>query len=153
MTSRRRSRSVRALAAAELDLMPLMNLFIAIIPLLLLSAVFVQVSVIKMGATGDPDAAAVANEAPLDVTVRVSAGAYVVEANGRLVQHIERPEASQAARATLQEALAAIAAEHPDHKEVRIVAAPTTQYDEIIAVMDVARAAGLPDAALDDEAS
>ena len=46
--------------------------------------------------------------------------------------------------------LASIAAQHPDHREVKIVADPATRYEDIIDVMDVSRAAGLPDAALAD---
>ena len=48
------------------------------------------------------------------------------------------------------EALKGFAASHPEHREVRIVSRSATRYEEIIDVMDMARAAGLPEAALGD---
>jgi biopolymer transport protein ExbD len=46
--------------------------------------------------------------------------------------------------------LKAIVAAHPNNREVRIVAEPTTRYEAIIEVMDISRAAGLPEAGLAD---
>ena len=144
----------------ELELMPMLNVFISIIPLLLLSAAFVQLAVIPtaLPASADaPPSASVAAEEKLSLSIIVRADAYVVEANGATVSTIARPDhaasgdaTAQAARAQLGVALAAIAAQHPAHREVKIVADPTTRYEDIIDVMDVSRAAGLPDAALAD---
>jgi biopolymer transport protein ExbD len=53
-----------------------------------------------------------------------------------------------AARAQLSEALAAVAAARPDARDVRILSTEVTRYEEIIAVMDLARAAGLSEASL-----
>ena len=142
----------------ELELMPMLNVFISIIPLLLLSAAFVQLAVIPtaLPASAEAPPAAVAEE-QLSLSIIVRSDAYVVEANGATVRTIARPDhaatgdaQAKAARAQLGEALSAIAAQHPDHREVKIVADPTTRYEDIIDVMDVSRAAGLPDAALAD---
>ncbi len=43
-------RSFRELVEKDLDIMPLMNLFVALIPMLLISAVFLNVTVIEMDA-------------------------------------------------------------------------------------------------------
>jgi biopolymer transport protein ExbD len=51
----------------------------------------------------------------------------------------------------LEDTLRGLAASHAGHREVRIVAETHTRYDEIIEVMDAARAAGLPEAALSDD--
>ena len=133
--------------------------FISIIPLLLLSAAFVQLAVIPtaLPASAEAPPAAIAAEDKLSLSIVIQADAYVVQANGATVSTIARPEHAaagdvnaKAARDQLAAALASIAAQHPDHREVKIVAAPATRYEDIIDVMDVSRAAGLPDAALAD---
>jgi biopolymer transport protein ExbD len=156
MTGRqRRRRGYREVVAADLDLMPMMNLFIAIIPLLLLSAVFVQVTVIDMNLPTGDRAETLPLEEPLGLTVRIRDDAYVVEANGHETRTIARGPvadgAADPAAAGLTAALAAIGQAHPDNREVRLMASATTRYEELVAVMDLARAAGLPEAGLADD--
>jgi biopolymer transport protein ExbD len=144
----------------ELELMPMLNVFISIIPLLLLSAAFVQLAVIPtaLPAPSDTPPAAVATDVEkLSLTIAIGAGAYVVEANGTTVGTITRPEGlanddarARASREELGRTLAAIAARFPEQREVTIAADPTTHYEDIIDVMDVSRGAGLPEAALAD---
>jgi biopolymer transport protein ExbD len=156
----RKRKQRRTEISQELELMPMLNVFISIIPLLLLSAAFVQLAVIPTmlpAATAPP--AASTDEASLALTIVIREDAYVVEANGATSGTIARPAdgahdapAATAARAQLGSALAAIATAHPEHRSVRIVAIGTTRYEDIIDVMDVSRGAGLPEAALADAA-
>jgi len=154
---RRRQRVGRELGTTEIELLPMLNVFIAIIPLLLLSAAFVQLAIIP---TSAPAVAAAGGGqrgvVPLGLSVIVSDGAYVVTANGVQARSVARPPADGAARGLaegprhqLLAVLESIAAGHPGAHEVRIVAQATTRYEEIIDLMDVTRAAGFPDAALD----
>ena len=151
--ARRRRRRSRDIVAADLEVMPLMNLFIVLIPLLLLSAVFIEVSVIDM-ALPSPAEAANADEARLDLTVRIGERTYRVEGNGITAREIARATEpgtqapDTATRDWLAAALREAVAAFPEQKDVRIVSGPRTHYEEIVAVMDVARAAGLPHAAL-----
>lgn len=143
----------------ELELMPMLNVFISIIPLLLLSAAFVQLAVIPTGFSTDAAAAvaAVGEEAPLALTIVMRSDSYVVQAQGVVASTIACAAADAhdaparvAARQQLRDALATLAAAEPRYRSVRIVAQGTTRYEDIIDVMDVARAAGLPEAALAD---
>ena len=144
----------------ELELMPMLNVFISIIPLLLLSAAFVQLAVIPTALPASAQASAtlpVAANDKLSLSIVIQSNAYVVEANGATVSTIARPDHAapgdvnaKAARDQLGAALASIAAQHPSNREVKIVADPATRYEDIIDVMDVSRAAGMPDAALAD---
>ena len=141
--------------AAELDLLPLMNIFIVLIPLLLLSAVFVEVSVIRMDSSNGEAAAAADEAEPLDLAIRIAEGAYIVEGRDLGAGHhrADHPgrgggEPDAEALRVLSSTLADVVATHPPDPNVRIVADPTTHYEEIVAVMDVARAAGLSQAAL-----
>jgi len=129
----------------DLEIMPMLNVFIAIIPLLLLSAAFVPVTVIKTTLPAD-GAVVPVSDAPLDLAIGIEPGAYVLEVNGAPSGRIEGR--GEGATKALTEALSQIAAAHAGHREVRIVSPANTRYDEIIQVMDAARAAGLPEAAL-----
>jgi biopolymer transport protein ExbD len=149
MRPRRRVKSRLAKqASSELDLMPMINVFIAIIPLLLLSAAFVPVTVIKTTLPAGGAVAEAASDASLDLAIVIQPQAYVLNVNGAVARTIPRP--GPEAQSQLTGALQEVAAAHPGHREVRIVSLPTTLYEEIIQVMDVARAAGLPEAALAD---
>ena len=137
-----------------------MNVFIVLIPMLLMSAVFMEIRVIEMtlpsnAAASTPEPA----QKPFDLAIRIGADAYVVEADGVVVQTIVRrpavPGAAAPSKSTseaLTQVLLQIVADHPGNREVRIVANATTHYEEIVAVMDLARAAGLPLAALEGAA-
>ena len=86
-----------------------------------------------------------------ELVVRVLPDAYLVVGNGLAPVSIARsPETGAEARTALGRVLAEIVAAHPGQHDVRIVADPTTHYEEIVDVMDVARAAGLTETALAD---
>jgi len=140
----------------DLKLMPLMNIIIALIPMLLLSAVFLEVKVIETSLPRDADASAAAAQPatpPLDLAVHVRGDVYVIEGHGVSPLLVPRRAGAASpdsvAALQLSQALRAITAAHPDTKDVRIVAEARTHYQEVIALMDVARAAGLANAALE----
>ena len=158
---RLRRREQKALKVnTDLKLMPLMNIIIALIPMLLLSAVFLEVKVIETSLPRDADASAAAAapaEPPLDLAVFVRGGLYVIQGQGvDPIVIARRPGASapdSAAVEQLVQALRAVTSRHPGTTEVRIVAESRTRYQEVIALMDAARAAGLVEAALEGAAS
>lgn len=145
----------------DLKLMPLMNIIIALIPMLLLSAVFIEVKVIETSLPRDADATAAGAqapaEAPLDLAVHVRGNVYIVEGHGIEPQLLARrsgaasPDSLTALQLT--RVLQAIVANHPGTTEVRIVADSHTRYQEVISLMDAARAAGLVNPALEGTAS
>ena len=147
-------RSLRHEVNCDLELRPLMNVFIVLIPMLLMSAVFIEIRVIEMAL---PTAQAETPPAQsLDLVIRMLPDAYVVEGNGLRSQTIPIGATVAAAGASLNaaahpltQALAAIVAAHPGTREVRIVASIATRYQAIVTAMDLARAAGLSDVALE----
>lgn len=143
----------------DLELMPMLNVFISIIPMLLLSAAFVQLAVIDTGLPATAAAAATAeaaDDAPPPVTIHLRAADWVVERAGSPSRAIARSQGVDAAddpgRLQLEALLRSFVAPEGKKPEVRIVPAVTTKYEEIIFIMDLARAAGLPNAALADAA-
>ncbi len=157
MRRARRRSAFRSGINSELELRPLMNVFIVLIPMLLISAVFMEIRVIEMSLPRFTEAGAgEAVDTPFDLALRIAPGAYVVEADGVPVQAVKRtvgPDGKAAPDAAvgtqLTAALARIAATHAGHREVRILAAPGTRYEEIVTLMDLARAAGLTAPALE----
>lgn len=145
----------------DLKLMPLMNIIIALIPMLLLSAVFIEVKVIETTLPRDADASAAGATAPttppLDLAVHVRANAYVIEGHGIEPQVVARRtgDASPDSLTALQitRVLQSIVANHPGTVDVRIVADAHTRYQEVVSLMDAARAAGLVNPALEGSAS
>lgn len=130
----------------ELDLLPMMNVFIVLIPMLLTSAVFLKVTVIDTNvpsANAAPEADSAEN---LSLAITIKDDYFVVEGKGIESRVIARKDAD--APAKLAVALADVEAAHPDNQDVIIISEPKTRYQDIIAVMDVARASGLPSASL-----
>jgi len=155
-SAREEKKAKRIQVNSDLNLLPLMNIIIVLIPMLLLSAVFIEIRTIEMA---PPAVAVPANQVipeSLDLAIRISENAYVVEGRGIPSAVIPRPAGAQRDSAPgseasdeLTKALGVIASAHPDNHDIRIIAQATTRYEEIIALMDLARAAGLPMAALE----
>ena len=149
MSARGRDRrAFREIVTEDVDLLPLMNLFVALIPMLLVSAVFLNITVIDLRAPVD-DASRERSEraaAELALSVTFQTGSYVVEANGEERVTVARSDPQAPSR--LASALAGIAGRHPDNRDVMIVSPADTRYEDIVQVMDIARAAGLPGASL-----
>lgn len=138
----------REIVEADLDLLPLMNLFIAIIPMLLLSAVFVHLAAIELNLPPTLDASQSGEEKEsLALAVTIRDRQYVVEGRGIATQVIPREDADLAA-VKLADVLVAISRDHPDNEDVMIISQNDTRYDDIIQVMDVSRDAGLPSVSL-----
>jgi len=133
-----------------------MNVFIVLIPMLLMSAVFIEIRVIEMSL---PEVAQAAEQPPagaLDLVIRILPDAWVVEGRGVAAQVIAIPpppargtSAADPASHPLTQALARILEDHPGTRDVRIAAAQTTRYQAIVTTMDLARAAGLTDVGLE----
>ena len=139
---------------ADLNLLPLMNIIIVLIPMLLLSAVFIEIKTIDMA---PPPVAAASNQPipeQLDLAIRVADDAYVIEGRGVPPTMIPRPAQRElapgnVAASALTKALAVVESAHPENQDIRIVAQANTRYEELVGLMDAARAAGLPLATLE----
>jgi biopolymer transport protein ExbD len=146
-------RSYRQTVNSDLELRPLMNVFIVLIPMLLMSAVFMEIRTIEMSMPQAAEAAENEPAEPFDLAIRITPSLYVIGVNGVATHSIARlrNEATPGPgiSSQIEAALAGIVAAHPKHDEVRIVAESKTHYQEIVAVMDLARAAGLSRVALE----
>jgi biopolymer transport protein ExbD len=140
-------RGYRNIIEDDLELMPLMNLFVAMIPMLLLSAVFLNVTVIDMKTPADAsEASGEKQHENLLLAVTIKDDYYVVEGRGLEKRVIARQDAD--ADAQLADALSGIVSEHPDNQDVIIISQPNTHYGDIVTVMDISRDNGLPGVSL-----
>lgn len=136
----------RKIVEAELDTLPLMGLFVVLIPMLLLSAVFLEITVIELNLP-DELAAEMEQEAErLSLSVEIGEAVFVVRARGVEETVISRDDDNAGERLLAE--LSSITTRHPENRIVTIVSQPTTRYEDIIYVMDVSRAAGLPHTSL-----
>lgn len=143
MRKRHVKRGFRDLVQADLELMPLMNLFIALIPMLLLSAVFIEVSVIHANSPAEAAEEPAPDEEPsLLLAITILDEHYVVEGDGDAEHVITRSGGDAESR--LAEVLRDIVARHPKQEEILLLCRFDTRYEDIITVMDVARESGLP---------
>jgi len=141
-------RKYRDIIENDLEIMPLMNLFVAMIPMLLISAVFLNVTVIDMKAppeAADRDASGDKRES-LALAVTIKDEHFVVE--GRQIRKRVIVRSDEDADGRLADALADVVARHPDNQDVMIISQPHTQYGDIIAVMDICRESRLPSVSL-----
>jgi biopolymer transport protein ExbD len=144
--AKRRKRGYRQLVEADLDILPLMNLFVVLIPMLLLSAVFVQLAVVDLNLP-PADAQVQTPEAGLDLSVTIESSRYVIESRRQPRQVIERAD-PEAADLELASTLSGIVQSHPGTEDIVIVAQGDTRYQDVITLMDISREAGLPGVSL-----
>ncbi|UCE02304.1 MAG: biopolymer transporter ExbD [Candidatus Latescibacterota bacterium] len=127
--------------ARELNVTPLMNLFVAIVPLLLLSAVFVSVTSIDLGSAGRGDTPQ--EESDFQLILRVTPSAWWVDARGETSTRIDTRDGD-----ALLGILDTLRAAHPEHTSVLVACARDVEYSEVVAVLDLAALAGFADCAL-----
>ncbi|NIW23997.1 MAG: hypothetical protein GWN29_05170, partial [Gammaproteobacteria bacterium] len=127
---RRREKRARNTSAEELNVTPLMNLFVAIVPLLLLSAVFVSVASIDLATATSSDVPQ--KRGQFSLALRVTPSAWYVDARGSASVVLDKGDSDG-----LLEVLDRLRVEHPDHTSVLVVCAEDIEYSEVVAVLDV----------------
>ena len=130
----------------ELNLLPLMSLFVALVPALLYSAVFVPVSALGLDFPGTGGAA---SESPLALAIRVADATYAIEGvPDSAYSEIPRTDDPAAARAALRAQLDGIHARYPTSGGAILVVSPQVPYRDVVQVMDEVREAGFGNSTL-----
>ena len=132
----RRSRSAND--HHELNTVPMMNLFVVLVPMLLLSAVFVEIGSIDLATSGEASAEA-GDAGPPTVTVTATEIRVQVHPGARIAHRFDR--SAEESYGALEEALAGWRAD-AESPEIIIASAPMVKYQALIHVIDRARAAG-----------
>jgi biopolymer transport protein ExbD len=138
--ARRRSRSKRQATEDDLELLPLMNLFVVLIPMLLLSAVFIELAVIKMNLPSDEATPPKSEAEKLGLSIAITDEQFVVK--GRRLPTTSIDRATEDAEERLRGTLAGLTEQYPEEHAVVILSQAETRYDDIVSVMDVSRETG-----------
>jgi len=130
----------------ELNLLPLMSLFVALVPALLYSAVFVPVSALGLDFPGTGGAA---SESPLALAIRVADSTYAIEGvPDSAYAAIPRVDDPAGARTELRAQLDGIHARYPTSGGAILVVSPQVPYRDVVQVMDEVREAGFGNSTL-----
>lgn len=126
----------------DLEILPLMNLFVVLIPMLLLSAVFLEMSVVRMSPPAESAELPDLEGDRLLLAVTITPEHYIVEGIGIETNRVKRGGGSEAME--LREILERINLDHPENQNVMILSEPATKYETIVRVMDITRESGAP---------
>ena len=147
-TSGKRGKKRGALEAEDLNLLPLMSLFVALVPTLLYSAVFVPVSALGIDFPGTGGAA---TASPLALTVRLTETTIGLDGvPDRAYPERDRttPEAWTAAMDSVRAELAELRTAYPAASGAILVVSPLVPYRDVVQVMDAVREAGFGNSTL-----
>lgn len=146
-TSKRRAR----VEAHDLDMVPMMNLFTVLVPVLLLAAVFAKVTVLDIElppkASGEAGAAAYEEKGELTLVVVIGEEGITVGGTGGFLPSILR-ENGEYRPEELSALLQSVRDEYPDETKVTVAADRAVAYEDVIEVMDICRDRGFTGIAL-----
>lgn len=131
-----RLRKARRLTPAEMQITAFMNLMVVLVPFLLITAVFTQISIQELDLPDTQAAAPEQREQQLTVVIR-SAGLEVYDARGPL-QRFPKNGADYDLKA-LGELLAGVKQRLPQENRITLLLEPQIPYDALIQVMDTVR--------------
>lgn len=136
----RRIKKRRHALNIDLDLLPIMNLFMVLIPFLLLSAVFVKISVIDIylpqAMTTPP---AKSDKKPLEIlTINVTSKGFTFMGLGKTLPKISKQNENYNYKA-LTKSLIGLKQKYPEGAEVVLLFESTTPYETVVKTMDSSR--------------
>ncbi len=139
---RSRRRTARRETNTELNITAFMNLMVVLIPFLLLTAVFSQVSILELdlpGSASEPQEEVVDEMPQLEVIIEAEAFVLAERKAGVLSEFPYTEEDVSTALSDLNLALQEVKARYSELTAMTILAQPDTSYDLIIQAMDAVR--------------
>ncbi len=136
---KRRSRT-RHKEAVELNITAFMNLMVVLVPFLLMTAVFSQLSIIELNLPSLGDAKKNKKDKPafnLQITIRKNA-LVVADNKGGLIKRIPNIKSGHNYR-QLTTTLKQIKSRFPDKKNASVLAEQNTEYNALVQTMDAVR--------------
>lgn len=141
MSSHRNKRSRKRNTQVELDITAFMNLMVVLVPFLLMSAIFTNISILDLKLPGMSSSSKPAdNKKPdfeLQVTVRKDA-LDLSDTKGGMIKHIPITKSGHN-YVLLNQTLRIIKYKFPKKTNITILSEPYTSYDSIVQVMDTVR--------------
>ncbi|NNE09821.1 MAG: biopolymer transporter ExbD [Gemmatimonadetes bacterium] len=141
----------RATPVSDIDMVPMMNLFTVLVPVLLLAAVFANVTVLELQlppkGSGEEGAERFVEKEALNLMVVISAEGITVGGSGGFLPSVLKTEGHYDPNELIA-LLQIVRNEFPEEAEVTVASEPTIPYENVMAVMDICRERGFNQIAL-----
>ena len=133
----------------DLDVTPVMNLFMVLIPFLVSMAVFTHIAVIdfSLPPAQTEDGANSEESKELDISIVITAEGFRIVGTGKKLDQVQKVY-GQYQFEQLRVLLKAIKFQYPSQKSVVLVMESDVLYDDIIKFMDICRESQFPDIGL-----
>jgi biopolymer transport protein ExbD len=136
----KRNKAAKRSTNVELNITSFMNLMVALIPFLLMSAVFTNTSILDLHLP-KPDTAAASvtpnEQFAISVIIRKDA-LTLIDQNGGVIKDIPKISSGHNYN-LLNQVLKQVKSQYPDKTDITILSERNTPYDEIVQVMDKSR--------------
>ena len=139
--ARRPTRKRHSAGMEDLNLTPVMNVFIILIPFLLLTTVFVKTAIINVylpGNTSDREQTDRANSERI-LTLHMTRDGFSFSGLGKEIPPVKKDNSGSYDFGLLNSRVAALKERYPKHEEAIILFAPDTPYELVIKAMDATR--------------
>jgi biopolymer transport protein ExbD len=147
----------RGLETIELDVTPVMNLFMVLVPFMLSMAVFTQIAVVEFSLPpAQMEGGDAGNSKELDISIVVSMpsasspGGFRIVGTGKKLDLVPM-ERGKFQLDILKVLLKEVKFQYPSQKSVVLVIDGNVLYDDIIQFMDICRESQFPDIGLSGE--
>ncbi len=138
-------RSSRKREAQELDITPIMNVFVILVPFLLLTAVFAQTAMVDLNLPGTALDGAPDGAEALNLQVNILADGLRIDGNAGSLEPIPRRQDGTLDLAALAATLEQIRSEHISERSIIVAAASMIRYQAVVSVMDQCKHSGFVD--------
>ncbi|MGQ9853256.1 MAG: ExbD/TolR family protein [Candidatus Oleimicrobiaceae bacterium] len=139
----------RTRGEADVNIIGVLNLFLILVPFLLLTAVFVKIAVLQLSlpAAGRKSGVATADKPAILNILAVEEDGF--QLNSPYMSHPKLPRVGGSFDYKgLQQQLKAVKAKYPESEDIVISPASSILYEVIVKVMDTCREAGFPNISL-----
>jgi biopolymer transport protein ExbD len=140
MIQRRNNKSAGRNPQVELNITAFMNLMVILVPFLLMTAVFTNISILdlKLPTPGQSsDSNTEKKKFEINVIIRDS-GLIISDQNGRIMKNIPKSQSGHNF-VLLNQTLRLIKNKYPEKTNITILSEKLTPYDSIVQVMDTSR--------------
>ena len=134
----------------DLDITPMMNIFMILIPFLVSMAVFTQIAVVEFSLPPAQAPGGAGSDEPtkeLDISVVITPTGFQIVGTGRKLDMMPKVQGDYQFE-QLRALLKAIKFQYPSQKSVVLVFDGEVLYDDIVKFMDVCRESQFPDIGL-----
>ena len=147
-TKRVKKSTAQDVELIDLDVTPVMNLFMVLIPFLVSMAVFTHIAAIDFSLPpAQTEGSDPGDSKELDISIVVTSNGFRIVGTGKKLDLVPRLK-GQYQYEQLRVLLKAIKFEYPSQKSVVLVLESEVLYDDIIKFMDICRESQFPDIGL-----